>query len=108
LRDKIGAIKWEAENRNMAFITHKNARIMFEKFILQEQAHYSLQINNTKSDIENFTNIGNFKKILGTIHIEQLRSNDNFSFFDEMDEPDDDFFEDLFFEKKFGKQTKRN
>lgn len=108
LRDKIGAIKWEAEDRNMPFITHKNAWIMFDKFILQEQAHYSLQINNTKSDIENFTIIGNFKKILGTIHIEQLRPNDNLSFFDEMDEPDDDFFEDFFFEKKFGKQAKRN
>lgn len=109
LRDKIGAIKWEAEDRNMAFITHKNAWIMFEQFLLQEQAHYTLQINNTKSDIKNFADIGAFKKILGTIHIKQLRPNNDLSFFgDEMDDPNDDFFEDFFFEKKFGKQAKRN
>jgi len=109
LRDKIGAIKWEAENRNMAFITHKNAWMMFEQFILREQAHYTLQINNTKADIKNFADIGAFKKILGTIQIEQLRPIGDYSFFgDEMDDPDEDFFEDFFFERKTGKQAKKN
>ncbi len=109
LRDKMGAIKWEAENRNLGFITRKNAWMMFEQFILQEQTHYSLQINNTKSNIKNFADIGTFKKTLGTIHLEQLRPNDGLSFFDDdTDEFDDDFFEDFFFEKKPRKQAKRN
>ncbi|HKZ65890.1 MAG TPA: hypothetical protein VJ111_06035 [Chitinophagaceae bacterium] len=108
LRDKIGAIRWEAENRNLGFITRKNAWAMFEQSILQEQMQYTLQINNTKSDIKNFTDIGTFKKTLGTIHLEQLRPNDDLSFFDDDTDFDDDFFDNFFFEKKSGRQTKRN
>ena len=101
LRNKMGAIKWEAENRNLGFITRKNAWAMFEQFILQEQMQYTLQINNTKSDIKNFADIRTFKKTLGAIYLEQLRPNNDLSLFDDdTDEFDDDFFEDFFFEKK--------
>jgi hypothetical protein len=108
LRDKIGAIRWEAENRNMGFITHENATILFDHFILQEQSHYTVQINNTKNDIETFADIGMYKKALGAIQMHQLRPNGDFSFVDEgMDDLDDIIFEDFFFEKKTRKKPKR-
>ncbi|WP_276502569.1 hypothetical protein [Terrimonas pollutisoli] len=108
LRDKIGAIKWEAENMNMGFITRKNAWPLFEQFILREQMYLTAQISDTKKDINDFADIGAFKKILGTIQTHQLLPVENpFFFGDEIDGMDDDFFEDFFAEKKPGRRDKR-
>jgi hypothetical protein len=108
LRDKIGAIRWEAENRKMSFISYKNAWTLYEQFIIQEQAHYNVQINNTKNDIKNFADIEMYKKILATIQMEQLRPTDDLSFFgEEIYGADEEIFDEFFFEKKTGKKGKR-
>ena len=109
LREKIGAVRWEAENRKMGFITHKNAWFMFDHFILQEQTHYNDMINNSKNDLESFSNVEIYKKMLGSIQLDQLRPNDDFSFFeDDIYGAEHEIFEEFFTERKPKKKAKKN
>lgn len=109
LRDKIGAIRWEAENRKMGFITDKNAWFVFDHFILQEQTQYKDMINNSKNDLETFANVDIYKRILGSIQLDQLRPNDDLSFFgDDMSGAEQEIYEEFFAERKPKKKAKKN
>lgn len=109
LRDKIGAIRWEAEMRKMGFITHEKAWDLLGHFILQEQSHYIAQINNSKNDIETFADVAMYKKVLGTIQMYQLRPAGNFSFAGEdIYGPDDEIFDEFFAETIMMKKYKKS
>jgi hypothetical protein len=105
LLEKINEIKWDAMQRNLGFITQKNAWELLDKFISDELFNLSAQIKSTKADLKAFADIAVYKKILASIHMDELfGEEDDFLFDDDIDE---DFLNDFLFETGKKKKSKK-